>query len=86
MPGASPQQKFMPRGSCPYCGHEQYLIYPNVKPWDNIYFIEKKEENIITDSFSEVVTQAVCQQCQKTFHFIHNLSESTMQRKKHNPA
>ena len=81
MPIDTSSKKLMPRGTCPYCNFEQYLTYPNVKPMDNIYFINKLEDPVINDTFSEVVTECTCQNCQKTFHFIHNVAESIYSRK-----
>ena len=81
MPSDPSSKKLMPRGTCPYCDFEQYLTYPNVQPMDDIYFIHKLEDLVINDSFSEVVTENTCQNCQKTFHFIHNISESIYNRK-----
>ena len=74
-------KKLLPSGKCPYCGLEQTLEYPNVKPLDDIYSINKMEDTIITDSFNEVDQKIKCKGCGKEFHFIHNITESIYNRK-----
>jgi len=55
---------------CPYCGNEQELVYPGKMDGDEISFIQKHGEKIITDSFFESVETHTCTNCGEKFDFV----------------
>ena len=60
----------MPTGKCPCCGEVQELEYPGKRDGDEISFIQKHGEQIITDSFFESVETHTCVHCGEKFDFM----------------